>query len=93
MKSEDLTAIRAGAEIAAMLPIIKAEVDRQDKALENRIFMELNGGRLSPEAALNAWMEKAAIRKMLKNFETKVRVGQTIGERTKELLETGLPNT
>lgn len=93
MKSEDLSAIRQGAELANMLPVIEAETARQEKALENRVLMELSKGTLTPEAALQAWMEKAAIRRLLSSFQSKVRIGQTIGEANAKLLETNVGNT
>lgn len=93
MKTEDLSIIRQGAELANILPTIEAETSRQEKALENRVLMDLSKGTLSPEAALQAWMEKAAIRRLLSSFKSKVNVAQSIGERNAKLLDSGLPNT
>jgi len=70
-----------GARLANMLPYLEAEIQRMITTLENRVFQALELKELTPEQALYAWMEKASYRHLLKRLTTRVRIGQTAGER------------
>ena len=78
---EELSQIQTGARLSGALPYLKAEVDRMQEAIENRVFSQLSAGVLTPEAALLAWQEKIALRSMLRRIEQRVSVGVSAGER------------
>lgn len=67
---------RVGAEVGAVLPHIEQEIDRMARALDNRMMAAIAAGKLTPEMAVEGWMERAACAKLLKNFQSIVRLGQ-----------------
>lgn len=77
----DLGRIAAGAKLAGLLPYLEAEVDRMDRALENRVYDLINKGALTPEAAFMAWLEKKTLRAFVTRLRQKVNMGQSVGER------------
>ena len=87
MKVEDLSAIRDGAFIAGVMPNLDAEVAAMDRALETRTLSALERGELTPEAALSAWIEKSAYRKLLNRFRQKIAYGQALGQKSAEKLD------
>lgn len=66
--------------LSNFLPYIHREVDSLIHAVENRVFRELREGTLTPEAAMSAWMEVNALRQLSGRFDTRVRVGVSVGE-------------
>jgi hypothetical protein len=61
--------------LSGMVPYLQAEVDRMDAQLETRVFKALEAGKLTPEEALSAWMEKRALKRLLQKIEHKVKLG------------------
>ena len=78
---DQLGQIRTGAEMANMLPYIKVEAEGRMHGVQNRVFMAIAQGKLTPELAMTAWHEMAAYRNMLKSYETHVKVGVSLAEK------------
>lgn len=87
MKQEDLAAIQDGARLAGVLPYLQAEAATIKKGIENQVYAALREGTLTPDKAMFFWMQHLAARETVQKFEQKVRIGQTIGEVNKDLLE------
>lgn len=66
---------RAGARVSGMLPYVEAEIAQMAKALDNRMFAAAANGELTSEMAMAGWMERWACQKLLKHFQTIVRMG------------------
>lgn len=58
-----------------MLPYVEAEIAKMAHALDNRIFLACQSGEMTPEMAVAGWMERWAYQKLLKHFQTIVRMG------------------
>lgn len=87
MNTEDLAVMRTGAEIAGMLPAIKADAEAAQKAIVNSVMSKLHEGGLDPDFAQQKWIEYVAYSRMLQRFESKVRLGVTVGEQNAVSLE------
>lgn len=85
--AEDLSKLADGARMAGALPYIRHEVDRMENALIRRVMASLDDGALTPDAALYAWMELAAYRRLEKRLTTITAVGQTAAERVKPAMD------
>lgn len=85
MRTEDAALVADQAFIVNALPYLKAEADKQIRELENRTFTALDKGELTPELALYAWMEIRAVRKTLSRFETRARIGASVGAKLDNL--------
>lgn len=68
-----------GAKIAALLPYLEAEIRRRDAAIETKAALAHLNGKLDPQTALNLWIEKLALRSILRSFEQKVGYGAAVG--------------
>ena len=78
MKMDEFKDVKQGVVLAGFLPYLEAEVAGMVKSLENRVFTGITAGTLTAEQALNAWMERHALRKLLVNFEQKIKASQTV---------------
>lgn len=85
--ASDLASVRDVAQLLAMLPYLEQEVAVMERALETRIFRNLNEGTLTPEAALYAWQEKASYRRLLAKFQSRIRQGQGVGVALQDQLD------
>lgn len=72
--------ITDGATAAAMLPHIEAEVEAMKKSVVTRAIQRLKNGELTPDLALEAWREYATAIRLLKNFQTRVTIGNSVAE-------------
>lgn len=79
MKEEDLGAIRLGAELQNMKPIIGAELSMMQKAIINSVLSAVNSGQLTPEMALSKWMEYIAYQKIIQRIDQRIEVGKSVG--------------
>lgn len=92
-KPQDLSRIKDAAALQGFLPFLRAEVEQMDAALENRILAQMQHGTLTPEAAVQAWQEKFAYKRLLSRFEGRIRAGQSVGIRARGALDLGFdPN-
>lgn len=66
---------RAGAILSNTMPYIEDELAKMAHALDHRMFAAAGSGELTPEMALAGWMERYAYQKLLKHFQTSVRLG------------------
>lgn len=87
MKVEDLAAIRQGAKMQEMLPYVQDVVSKQERAIDNRVLMRYEAGELTPQAALEAWVEKIALRKVLRAFDFTIKMGQGAGVQAQSALD------
>ncbi len=63
-----------------MLPGVRQETGQMEAGVMTRAIMAVQRNELTPEAALLAWQEIAMIRRLLKNFETRVVVGASVAD-------------
>lgn len=66
---------RDGVAMAGVLPYIEAQIDTLARALDHRMISAAANGTMTPELALEGWMERIAYSKLLKHFQTVVRMG------------------
>lgn len=70
-----------------MLPYLRDHVEKQLRALDNRVMTRLEEGNLAPQDALNAWIERNMWRKLLNSFEKSIKIGQSAGEANRAALD------
>jgi hypothetical protein len=78
---EQMSTIRRGAEMSNMLPYISSEIEGMMKSVQNKVFVAIANGTLTPEMAVSTWHEMAAYRNLLKRYETHVRVGTSLADK------------
>jgi hypothetical protein len=81
---EDFGRITEGAKLAGFLPYLEEEIYKMEQLLEDQVFKKLAAKALTPEMALEAWIEKVAYRRLLKRFNQTVRMGTSIAEQHQE---------
>jgi len=64
----------AGYELVNMLPYARAEIEQMMKAVVNNILGDIQAGRLTPDVAMQKWIEYASYVRLLQRFEQKVKV-------------------
>lgn len=88
---EEMAKISEGARLAGFLPYIEQEVAKMERMVENKAYLHIMKGTLTPEMALNYWLEKKAYHSLLTRFEQKVKIGQLAGNRLG--VELNMPDT
>jgi phage shock protein A len=88
MTPDGIESVRNVAFLRELMPYLEAELAKMDKALENKTFSAMNKGELTPQLALEAWIEKNSYAKLLGKLSQQVRIGQSIGEKHRTTLET-----
>jgi len=78
-----------GAQFAAMMPELEMEVGRLTKEVQNRVFAAIRDGTLTDEAAKMAWMEVYAAFMLVRKFNTKVKLGVSVGETFADQMKIG----
>ncbi len=73
---EKLAQQRIAGEYQQMLPALTVEIEGMKKALVNSVMSDLTSNRLTPEIALEKWVEYAALVRLLQKFESRVRMGE-----------------
>lgn len=86
---KDLASIQDSARLTGFLPYLDNELRRMEEVLDTKIFILLDKGELTPEAAKDAWIEKRAIRRLGRRFDQRVKLGVSTGARLHEALENG----
>ena len=81
MTPKDLGIIREGAHLQSVLPYIQATIAKLEAMLDTRMYALLVANQLTPEVALQAWMQKHAYHQILRRFEQAVNIGVSVGER------------
>lgn len=77
---EQLRAVSDGAAYGLVLPQIRQDIEKMIRAIQNQMFTAIRNKTLTPEVAYSAWMEVYAADKLLKNMETRVKVGLSTAE-------------
>ena len=67
---------RNGVAMSGVLPYVEDNIAAMARALDNRMLSAITNGTMTPELALEGWMERAAYSKTLKHFQTVVRMGE-----------------
>lgn len=65
----------SAAHLLSVYPIIAQELSAMEKALDNRMKMDLQKQQATPEQALQAWQEKAIYQRIKSRIEQKIRSG------------------
>lgn len=89
-----LRAVSDGAAYGLVLPQIRADIETMKRGVQNQIFTAIRNKTLTPEVAYSAWMEVYSADKLLKNMETRVKVGASTAEDIAPFMKltTGEPN-
>ena len=80
LSMEETDTLGQVAQLAGFLPYLEEAIDKLDAALEAKVFRLLDTGQLTPQLAMFAWQEKLILRRLVRSFNTKIRVAQSIGE-------------
>lgn len=75
-----LAAVRVGSELRGFLPYLIDIAGELERGIDNRVKMAQNGGKLTPELAHEAWLEKLAIQKVVARVRSRIEFGRTTGE-------------
>jgi len=71
---EELGDILGAARLLGVLPYVKVELERMEEQVISRVFSAMDAGALSPDVALNAWMELRAYRRLFKRLDTRAKL-------------------
>lgn len=77
---QQMRTMQAGAQASAVLPMIQNETLNVVAGIQRRALTDLSAGRLTPDAALEAWRNIASAHKLLKAFETRIKVGNSLAD-------------
>ena len=80
MQFIDQSVIAQGARFINILPEIEDFLSKIEEAQERKVFAALDKGELTPQAALNAWIEKRLMRQLYSRFAQRVKIAQTVGQ-------------
>lgn len=75
----DISVIQQGARFINILPEIENFLNSMEDALERKVYAALDKGELTPQAALNAWIEKRTMQQLYTKFAQRVKMAQTMG--------------
>lgn len=78
---DDLASLADLAKLAGFMPYLASQIASLEKRLEARVFKAIQDGTLTPETALNLWIEKKNYHDLLKGFQTKVKLGIAASDR------------
>lgn len=76
----DLRAMSQGAQFAALMPELEAQVSKLQKEVQARVYAAIRDGTLTDEAAKLAWIELYTQAGLLRKLATKVNLGRGVGE-------------
>ena len=78
MITAQMARLQEGQAIAAALPFLRNVFQHRSAAVMQQVFRQIQTGEpLSPQAALQAWLELYEIDKLEKSLTQAVRIGQT----------------
>lgn len=78
-----------GQRWSGLMPDIEAEIERAKAQVATRVYGMINEGTLTPEASHLAWMEVHALDKMLKRFNSKVKLGLNMSQQLAKHINQG----
>jgi len=93
MKLGELEQAKSLAILDNIRPYLEADIKKLIEALENRTYMELEQGKLTPERALNAWIEKNTYRKLLSRYSQRMEVARQAATGVAKMLDNPGINT
>jgi hypothetical protein len=74
LNASELAEIRQAAHIAGYIPEIEVEIHSMQKTLTTKAFEMLAKGKLTPDEALNLWMEMYAYHRVGQRFREKAKL-------------------
>lgn len=78
--------------LIGVMPLIKAELRKQEDAVLNRAVTELGVGEMTPDKAFQALVEVAAARRVAQRLDQRVAMGQAQAKNVMKGAEKGLKN-
>jgi len=84
---DKLSNVREVAFLAEVKPYLDKEIEALERALDNRTYQALDRGELTPQRALEAWIEKVSYHRISRKIQQQITMGQAAGERAKSVLE------
>lgn len=75
----EMAEISAIGALSGTLPYLRDEIRKMQGQIITTTIQDIDRGSLDPEQALYRWFELAAQEKLLKRFETRLRVAQSVG--------------
>ncbi len=88
----DLVLMEDGKALAAAMPMLEYELGVMEKALEKRVFTQIDTGTFSQQAAMDAWLEKRAYARLLRRLTKHIRAGSTASVRISPHMDGGMRN-
>lgn len=80
LNASELAEIRQAAHIAGYIPEIEVEIHSMQKTLTTKAFEMLAKGKLTPDEALNLWMEMFAYHRVGQRFRAKAKAADQYTE-------------
>jgi hypothetical protein len=77
----DVARVREGARLANAMPYIGDKLLKMKETAERQALDKLRQDKLTPELALQAWQEIAAITKLLRQLKSEVSIAEDAGQR------------
>ena len=75
---EEIADYREAARIMGVIPYVEAEFAKVIHSTELEVYRKLDAGSLTPQEAIMAWATKRSIEKVLRNLNTRAKLGTTI---------------
>lgn len=72
---EELASLRDSAHLQGVQPILVQMFTQLEKELDNRMQQAQMDGKLTPEIAHAAWLEKLVIKRLWQKIDQKIRIG------------------
>jgi len=88
----DPATMAAASEIAqlnAVLPVLEEETHKAERRIRNRVFVDINGGKFTPEKAYQAWLELHGAYMHLKSIKSRAKMAISKTEKVADALEIG----
>lgn len=86
-KPMELAKIATLGPLQAAMPAIEAHVEQKLKAVDNRVRSAMIGGTLTPEHAMQAWMQRFSLQELLKGLDSTQEAAKSVGERLQTFLD------
>lgn len=87
MTPQEQAEILTGARIATVMPEVREEVGRQLQGVINKALSAIQRGELTPDKAMQFWLEYSATRGLLTRFEQRVNITESAAEIHRTQLE------
>lgn len=89
MNPSDLLAIKAGAEIMEAMPYVQTEIEGMIKTVQTRAYTAIRKGTMTPDVAIDLWMEANAYDQLLKKLTTRVTVAHSMADKHQQTINEG----